>query len=111
MYRKLILPFALATLATTLYAQQPQGLEPIPEPPPPPPAAAGEDLEPEVTITKRGEDTVEEYRIRGKRYMVKVTPPHGVPYYLIDPKGDGVLVPYQDMQPTLSVPMWVIRSW
>jgi len=26
---------------------------------------------------------------RGKLYMVKVTPPHGVPYYLVDPGGDG----------------------
>ena len=31
--------------------------------------------EPEVTIVKRGEDTVTEYRLRGKLYMVKVTPP------------------------------------
>ena len=35
--------------------------------------------EPQVTITRRGEDKVEEFRIRGKLYMVRVTPPMGCP--------------------------------
>ena len=48
------------------------------EPPPPPPGFELDPaLEPQVTILKRGTDTVEEYRIGGKLYMVKVTPAHG----------------------------------
>ena len=43
-------------------------------------------------------------------YMVKVTPPHGVPYYLVDNKGDGVMV-RQGASTHLSVPMWVLKSW
>lgn len=100
----------LMAVAAPLAAQQPPGLEPLPEPPPIPEGAAGDALEPEVTILKRGEDTVEEFRIKGRLYMVKVTPPHGVPFYLVDQNGDGVLL-RQDVLPALSVPMWVIKSW
>ena len=95
--------------AVPAFAQQPANLEPIPEPPPIPAEGAEVD-EPEVTILQRGEDTVTEYRIRGKLYMVKVTPPHGVPYYLIDKEGNGQMVRH-DGTPDLAVPMWVIKSW
>ncbi len=100
----------LMAAAAPLAAQQPPNLEPIPEPPPIPPGATDESLEPDVTILKRGEDTVQEYRIRGRLYMIKVTPPHGVPYYLVDRDGTGVMA-RQDVMPTLAVPMWVIKSW
>ena len=102
--------FALLLAASApVFAQQPAGLEPIPEPPPMPAEGALAD-EPEVTIVKRGDDTVTEYRIRGKLYMVKVTPPHGVPYYLVDKEGNGQMV-RDDRGPELAVPMWVIKSW
>ena len=100
----------LLAIAAPLGAQQPPALEPIPEPPPMLPGATDEGLEPEVTILKRGEDTVQEFRIRGRLYMVKVTPPHGVPYYLVDREGQGVMT-RQDVAPELSVPMWVLKSW
>ncbi len=109
MHRKLVI-LALAC-ALPAFAQQPPGLQPLPEPPPPPPGMTDDAFEPEVTIVRRGEDTVEEYRLRGRLYMVKVTPPHGTPYYLVDQKGDGHFVRAQEAAPTLSVPMWVIRSW
>ncbi|NLF54455.1 MAG: DUF2782 domain-containing protein [Thauera phenolivorans] len=106
--RRTLIALLLAA-AVPAFAQQPPGLEPVPEPPPMP--AEGTDLdEPEVTIVKRGEDTVTEYRVRGKLYMVKVTPPHGVPYYLIDKVGNGEMV-RDDTAPTLAVPMWVLTSW
>jgi hypothetical protein len=91
---------------------RPPDLQPIPEPPPPPPGLADAELEPQVTIKRRGEDKVEEYRMNGKLYMIKVTPPHGTPYYLVDPKGDGGFV-RQDLggERSLSVPMWVIHSF
>ena len=53
----------LSALALNVAAQtRPPKLEPLPEPPPPP-AALDESLELQVTITKRGEDKVEEYRV------------------------------------------------
>lgn len=47
---------------------------------------------PAVTISRRDNgDTVEEYRQDGRLYMVKVTPPNGISYTLMDTNGDGRL--------------------
>ncbi|MGE0556689.1 MAG: DUF2782 domain-containing protein [Burkholderiales bacterium] len=109
-----------AAVAATVAVAQPAAAQnkpganaqPIPEPPPPPPGFELDPaLEPQVTIRKRGEDTVEEYRIAGKLYMIKVTPPGGTPYYMIDEVGNGNFSrrdgPVQGVRP----PMWVIHSF
>ena len=106
---------ALLLIALTLpaYAEDaktlPRDLQPIPEPPA---APAGMELdpafEPQVTILKRGEDKVEEYRIGGKLYMLKVTPPHGVSYYLVDYKGDGQFSRQDNLDSGVRVPQWVL---
>src|SRR5438105_3766962 len=68
-------------------------LQPIPEPPPPPPGMELDpSLEPQITIQRRGTDTVEEFRLNGRLYMIKVTPSNGRPYYLIDNVGRGDFV-------------------
>ncbi len=86
--------------------------QPIPEPPPPPPGYELDPaMEPQVTIRKRGEDTVEEYRIGGKLYMIKVTPPGGTPYYMIDERGDGRFSRYDGPGQGIRPPMWVIHSF
>lgn len=106
--------FALALLgiALPLAAQQPPKLEPLPEPPPPPPGLAADPaLEPQVTITTRGEDKVEEYRANGKLYAIKVTPPHGLPYFLLDLDGNGIMSRRDSLDTGLRVPQWVIRSF
>ncbi len=103
----LLLVIALPAVAQT----RPADLQPLPEPPPPPPGLVDSALEPQVTIKKRGEDKVEEFRMGGKLYMIKVTPPHGTPYYLIDPKGDGGFVRQDVGDKALSVPMWVIGTF
>jgi hypothetical protein len=104
-------------IASPLVAQEPEPLEQSAQDTP---AATEEDsgqLEPlaeelpEVTIFQRGEDTVTEYRISGKLYMVKVTPPHGRPYYLVDRKGNGQMIRDDNAGPMMSVPQWVITSW
>jgi len=109
-----ILPALLLVLALPVAAQnRPADLQPLPEPPPPPPGFIDAPDEPQVTIRKRGEDRVEEYRMNGKLYMIKVTPPHGTPYYLVDPKGDGGFVREEVVpgEKALSVPMWVIKTF
>lgn len=60
-------------------------LEPIAEPGPA--AIANTDEAPEITIRKRGRDRVEEYRMRGQLYMVKVTPRIGKPTNLVHTRG------------------------
>ncbi|BAO31293.1 DUF2782 domain-containing protein [Sulfuritalea hydrogenivorans] len=105
-----LIALLLSTLALSVAAQTRPKLEPIPEPPPPP-AGLNEALEPQVTITKRGEDKVEEFRMSGKLYMMKVTPPHGVPYYLIDNAGNGIWSRQDVRDSGLRVPMWVIGTF
>ena len=107
-----LLPVLLFAVALNVAAQtRPPKLEPIPEPPPPPPGSLNESLEPQVTITKRGEDKVEEFRINGKLYMLKVTPPHGVSYYMIDDQGGGSWIRKDSADSGLRVPMWVIGNF
>ena len=108
---RLALLAALMGVALAAQAQQQPKLEPLPDVPPPPIIESDPDNEPQVTIIQRGDETVEEFRLRGKLYMVKVTPRHGVPYYLVDRKGDGNLVRTEALEPAVSVPMWVIKSW
>lgn len=87
-------------------------LQPLPEPPPPPPGMELDPLlEPEVTIQRRATETVEEYRVRGRLYMVKVTPAHGVPYYLIDENGRGDFTRRDNFDTGTRPPMWVIHQW
>ncbi|HZH43526.1 MAG TPA: DUF2782 domain-containing protein [Lysobacter sp.] len=43
------------------------------------------------TRTMENGDVVEEYRVAGQLRVVKVTPPRGPTYYLIDRNGDGRL--------------------
>jgi hypothetical protein len=88
------------------------GLQPLPEPPPPPPGLEPDPaLEPQVTIQRRGTETVEEFRINGRLYMVKVTPAHGKPYYLVDAVGKGDFTRYDSYDTGTRPPMWVIHQW
>ena len=108
----LCIPILLALALPAAAQDRPVGLQPVPEPPPPPPGYQPDPaLEPQVTIIRRGEDRVEEYRINGRLYMIKVTPPHGVPYYLVDDKGDGRMTRQEPMDSGLRVPMWVIGTF
>lgn len=105
--------FPILLLAALPAWAQKGDLQPLPAVPPPPPGmeAFDEALEPQVTIVKRETETREEFRIKGKLYMVKVTPAVGKPYYLVDRQGDGILVDAGlDQHPT-KPPMWVIHSW
>jgi hypothetical protein len=87
-------------------------LQPIPEPPPPPPGLEPDaSLEPQVTIQRRGTDTIEEFRLNGRLYMVKVTPAHGRSYYLIDTVGRGDFVRHDSYDTGTRPPMWVIHQW
>lgn len=81
--------------------------------PPPPPAMVpdNEPPEPQVTIRKKQGETVAEYRINNRLYMIKVTRDDGKTFYLIDERGDGQFVQRDSLDTGLRVPMWVIKSW
>lgn len=79
---------------------------------PPPPMTDEAVLEPDVTIRRRGEDTVEEYRLNGRLYMVKITPSIGPSYYLIDNDGNGLFDKHMSqVYEDFKVPQWVLFSW
>lgn len=83
------------------------------EPPPPPPMVQEPEptAEPQVTIRKKQGETVAEYRINNRLYMMKVTRDDGTEFYLVDERGDGQFVQRDSLDTGLRVPMWVIKSW
>lgn len=114
---KLKIFLMLSSLCIGVYAaEQPRDLQPVPPPPPldakdgSPPAESPEG-EPQVTITKQSEQTIEEYRVSGKLYMIKITPKHGRPYYLVDDKGDGRFARQDGLDSGVRVPRWVIHKF
>ncbi len=87
--------------------ERPPVLEPLPEP-----EVGEEELQPEVTIRREGKNKIEEYSIGGRVYMIKVTPPIGPPYYLVDTDGDGNMdVRRSDLEETLHIHQWKILEW
>lgn len=66
--------------------------------------------EPDVTIVQKGDKTVEEYRLNGFLYAVKVTPKKGKPYFLVRADGsDGNFI--RADKPEMRIPSWEIFSW
>jgi|SRR6516162_7875114 hypothetical protein len=80
-------------------------------PPPPPPVASDPELEPQVTITKKDDQTIEEARVNGRLMWVKVTPRNGRPYFLIPDATDGTLIRREGFDPGLRVPLWLLFSF
>ncbi len=98
----------LGGLGFAVGADQPPALQALP-----PPSLAANDAvdEPQVTITKQTEQTVEEYRVGGKLYMIKITPKVGKPYYLVDDRGDGKFSRQESLDSGLRPPRWTIHSF
>ena len=107
MRRALLLALSVAA-AAALAQQRPPKLEPLPEPPPL--IRDGAD-EPRVRIAPQEGDRVEEMREGGRVVMLKVTPPGGAPYYLMDLTGSGNFIRRDSLDPGVRVPMWVIKSF
>lgn len=101
----------LSVLSLSAFAQPPvpTNLEPLPPPPAFDPQEAPD--EPQVTIIKQTEQTVEEFRSGGKLFMIKITPKHGVPYYLVDDRGDGKFSRQEGLDDGTRVPRWVIHKF
>ncbi|MCW5598284.1 DUF2782 domain-containing protein [Nitrosomonas sp.] len=106
--------FTLSVLAQSNQSNQPpKDLQPLPELPdltheePDLPDLGGDPaLEPEVTIIQGKEETIEEYRVNGQLYMIKVIPRIGKPFYLMN-KRSPVGEPHRgDLESGISVPMW-----
>jgi Protein of unknown function (DUF2782) len=132
--RKACLFAAAAALAGSVFAQAPANVAPPPMPanvappplpanvappplpsnaaPPPPIDYSGDaDLDPQVTVIRKDEETLEEVRVGGTLRYVRVTPRRGPTYYLV-PSGNGQTFNRMDsLGSGLSVPMWLLFSW
>src|SRR5262245_23082068 len=106
-----VLPMLLLAAAFSASAQdRPPKLEPLPEAPPPPVIRDGAD-DPRVTIKAQEGDKIEEVRDGGRVVMIKVTPPNGIPYYLMDTLGTGNWTQRDPLDPGVRVPMWTIMTF
>lgn len=135
--RALLAATVLALIAPIAFAQAPSRPTPLGDGPPPPQIREGasgaralppgtrplEDTaapaplaqqppQPEVTTRVEGGQTIQEYRIKGRLYMQRVTPKHGKAYVLVDNKGDGTFSRLeQSLDQQVRVPQWVIMEF
>lgn len=116
--RTLLFSLMLALFSMVASADQ-HGNKPanIPEPPPMPTEAdefipgtdgSGE-IKADVTIIRKKDQTVEEYRVNGKLHMVRITPTKGKPYYLLYPKNGGS--PVRKDLDDIQTPYWKLFEW
>lgn len=76
------------------------------------PIQSGQAIEPEVTIIRKEDQLIEEYRVNGSLYMVKITPSVGPAYYLIDQDGDGKLESRTSRLGSDSTAhQWILFQW
>jgi hypothetical protein len=101
----------LMCLAGSAHAQAKRepAVEPLAEPLPPPPIPGPD--EPAVRIPVQEGDKVEETRDGGRVVMLKVTPPNGKPYYLIDTTGNGNWMRRDSLDDGVRVPMWPVYTF
>ena len=90
MPRPLLIAALLTLLAAPVLAQT-AAPPPVPDVKPPAMAPLDDSLEPQVTITQREGNTIEETRINGKLYKITVTPENGEQLISIDDV-DGLFV-------------------
>lgn len=109
--RRLIATLLIGLPLAGFAADRPRDLQPLPDAPPPPPGVVADDEAPQIIIRKSGEARIEEYRIHGKLYMIKITPAVGKPYYLVDERGDGRFSRQDHLDSGVRPPMWLIHEW
>jgi len=107
--RRLLSILLMLMTSAALAQGRPPKLEPLPEAPPPPPIPGPN--EPSVRIPVQEGDKVEEVRDGGRVVAIKVTPPNGKPYYLIDTAGNGAWVRRESLDGGLRPPMFPIRTF
>jgi hypothetical protein len=106
------LAFSLGATAQSTERPKPPTV-PLEELPPPPPMITEKpEPEPQVTQRNEAEETIQEYRLKGKLYMMRVTPKNGPPYILMDLKGDGTFTRQENaLDNGVRVPQWVLMEF
>src|SRR5689334_9537003 len=105
--------FAFAAAAQSAPRPRPPGTMPLEDSPPPPPITKeAPELAPDVTTRTEGDNQIQEYRVKGRLYMVRVTPRHGHPYILRDDQGTGTFTRHDNpLDSGVRVPQWVLMEF
>ena len=99
MMKRAVLIMALAMLAAPVVAEDEAPL-------------VIESGDPDVRTLEDSRGKIEEYRLNGVLYMIKITPKGGKPYYLVDADGDGELESRRnELDPDVMVPSWMLFRW
>ena len=103
----------LPAAAQSTARPRPPGTVPLEEPPPPPAMIESDpSLEPVVTTRTEGDQEIQEYRVKGKLFMVRVTPKNGPAYILMDHRGDGTFMRQDNtLDAGVRVPQWVLLEF
>ena len=97
----------------SVIAEPPPGSMQLPEPPPLPEeyvqeAEENSETKADVTIRRDKKKVIEEYRINGRLYMVRITPKGGKPYYIkYSEDGNVIRGELEDIQ----TPYWKLFEW
>jgi hypothetical protein len=76
------------------------------------PALVEDSFEPEINIEQFDNREVQEYSVNDRVYMIKITPKHGFPYYLVDPDGTGEMEYKRDtLGLEVNPPQWTLFRW
>ena len=118
---RILIALLLAAFLVPAFAQsgarpRPPGSLPLEDVPPPPPmvvdttdsALETQLRDAQMTERTEGDQRVQEYRVKGKLFMMRVTPKHGRPYIMIDHKGDGQFARQDNLDSGVRVPQWVL---
>jgi len=109
------LPIILALLLTYVSNATAEDIKPavIPEPPElPSQIVSGENMSPDITITRKKKETITEYSVNGSVYMVKISPENAPAYYMVDTDGDGNLETRRsELEKGMNIPQWLLFSW
>lgn len=62
-----------------------------------------------VVTYQEGDNTIEEYRVKGFIHSIKVIPKVGEPYYLINANGDNTTL--KNTGPQDKIPSWTVFKW
>ena len=109
MLNKIAIVGALSVLITVAVWANEELIEQPPELPAP--MQSGDSIEPDINIIQQEDRTIEEYRVNGQLYMIKVIPVVGPAYFLMDTDGDGHLETKRNELDSPPVPNWILLEW
>ncbi len=83
----------------------------VPPPPALPEGVDNEDsMQADVVIRKGKDKVIEEFRVNGQLYMVRITPKIGKPYYIRYPDGANGRTIRRELD-DINTPFWKLFEW